>query len=60
MPKKKSQLNSKEMAIIMTIHKHGGKMSAHEISEITGISYVTVKKYLEKLKKEEVLTVIGV
>ncbi len=30
-------------------------MTAHEISKYTGISYVTVKKYLDKLYKEEIL-----
>ena len=55
MTKKKRHFNVKERAIIKTIHDYGGSITANEISEVTGISYVTVRKYLKKLSKEEVI-----
>jgi len=45
--KKKRILNSKEREIIRIIHRTGGSMSANEIAEKTGLSYVTVRKYLK-------------
>jgi uncharacterized membrane protein len=53
--KKKRILNSKEREIIRIIHRTGGSMSANEIAEKTGLSYVTVRKYLKKLIEEGVL-----
>lgn len=53
--KKKRILNSKEREIIRILHKKGGSMSAHEIARETGLSYVTVRKYLKRLINEGVL-----
>ena len=55
MVKKKQELNTKMREIIRIIHKKGGAMSTHEISEETGISYVTVKKYIKELVKRGVI-----
>lgn len=35
----------------------GGTATPHEISDKTGISYITVKKYLDKLAEEGILEV---
>ncbi|MBI5002132.1 winged helix-turn-helix domain-containing protein [Candidatus Woesearchaeota archaeon] len=53
--KKKPLLNSKEREIIRMLHKEGGYMTAHEISAKTGLSYVTVKKYLKNLHDKGVI-----
>ena len=55
MKKKKSLVKDKEKIILMILHKEGGFMTAHEISKKTGISYVTVRKYLKKMLKEGIL-----
>ena len=55
MKKKKPYFNPKEREIIRALHLHGGYMTAHEIAEVTGISYVTVRKYLRKLHREGVI-----
>ncbi|KKN29455.1 hypothetical protein LCGC14_0844200 [marine sediment metagenome] len=55
MKKKKPALNTKEREILRIIHKEAGSMSPNEISQKTGISYVTVRKYLKKMVKEGVL-----
>lgn len=55
MNKIRTRLNSKEKIILMILHKEGGFMTAHEISQKTGISYVTVRKYLRKLTKEGII-----
>ena len=53
--KKKPKLNTKEREILRILHQHGGYMTAHEISQITGISYVTVRKYMKKFVKEGII-----
>ena len=55
MQKKKPLVKDKERAILQYMDSQRGAITAHEISQATGISYVTVKKYLEKLVKEGVL-----
>ncbi len=55
MKKKKLALNTKEREILRIIHKEAGSMTPNEISQKTGISYVTVRKYLKKMLKEGVL-----
>lgn len=55
MTKEKKELNSKMREIIRMLHKKGGAMSANEISEETGLAYLTVKKYLEDLLKKGVI-----
>jgi len=42
-------LNSKMQAIILVLDQQGGCMSAHEITKETGLSYITVRKYLDYL-----------
>lgn len=51
----KTILNSKMREIVRLIHKSGGYMSANEIAKKTGMSYVTVKKYIKELVKMGVL-----
>jgi len=41
--------------ILLVLHKKGGAMSANEISKETGISYITVNKYLTQLIKKGVI-----
>ena len=55
MTKKKPALNTKEREILRILHREGGFMTAHEISKKTGIAYVTVKKYVKKMIKEDIL-----
>lgn len=55
MVKKTKLLNSKERDIIGFIYRRGGFVSANEISKETGISYVTVQKYLKELLKKEII-----
>lgn len=57
MKKNKPVLKSKEKAILDYIHEHGGAITANEIAEKTGMSYVTVRKYLDQLVKEGILEV---
>ena len=52
--RKKPELKPKEREIIRVIHKKGA-MTTKEIADVTGISYVTVRKYLESLSKKGVI-----
>jgi len=52
---KKKELNSKMRDILMKIHRKGGAMSAHEIAKETGMSYITIRKYIKELTKKGVL-----
>lgn len=56
MVKEKKLLNSKMREIVRILHKKGGAMSPNEIAEETGLSYVTVQKYLKELLKKGVIT----
>jgi len=51
MAKKQQKLNSKMREIVRVLHKKGGAMSAHQIAEETGFSYITVTKYLKQLEE---------
>ena len=51
----KKKLNSKMRDILLIIHRKSGSMTAHEIARETGMSYVTVRKYLKLLKLKGVL-----
>lgn len=53
--KKKKILTDKEKIILEYMTSVGGTATPNEISEKTGISYITVKKYLDKLTKEGIL-----
>lgn len=55
MAKEKKRLNAKMREIIRVLHKKSGAMSANEIAEETGFSYVTVTKYLKELFEQEVI-----
>jgi len=55
MVKEKKELNAKEREIIRILHKKGGALTAHQIAEYTGFSYVTVRKYLNELVKKRVI-----
>lgn len=55
MVKEKKELNPKMREIIRMLHKKGGAMSPNEIAEETGLSYITVQKYIEKLLKRGVI-----
>jgi len=55
--KKKTLVKDKERAILQHIDSVGGSVTANEIAEHTGISYVTVQKYLNKMVKEGILKV---
>lgn len=55
--KKKSLLNTKEKIILKYINEQGGAVTPNEISQSTGISYITIRKYLKKLVKEGILEV---
>ena len=55
MKNKKSKLNKKEREILRVLHKEGGRMTRHEITKKTGIAYVTVGKYADKMIKEGIL-----
>lgn len=55
--KSKPIIRDKERTILRYIDEHAGGCTAHEISEGTGISYVTVKKYLNRLVKLNVIEV---
>lgn len=55
MVKEKKALNAKMREIIRILHKKGGSLTAHQIAEETGFSYVTVRKYLDELVKKEVI-----
>jgi len=52
--KKKPHFNSKERAILQALNKSRVGLTIYEISQITGISWVTVKKYLKILEEKGV------
>jgi uncharacterized membrane protein len=56
MVKKRSALNSKERLILTVLHRQGGHMTANEISEETGLSYATVRKYIKQLHEKGVIS----
>ncbi len=51
--------NKKMFEVIAAISARGNTATAHEISEKSGISYITVQKYLEELEKKGLLLVEG-
>jgi len=51
----KKKLNSKMRDILLAIHRKSGSMTAHEIAKETGMSYITIRKYLKELIKKGVL-----
>ena len=55
--KKKPILRDKERTILRYIDEHAGGCTPNDIAVGTGISYVTVKKYLNRLVKLKVIEV---
>ena len=55
MTKKKPTFNAKERAILQALNKSRYGFTLYEIAEQTGISWVTVKKYIKKLKEKGVI-----
>lgn len=55
--RKKTLVKDKERTIIEYMDSIGGTATPNEVSKFTGISYVTVRKYLDKLVKEGILEV---
>lgn len=51
----KKSLNRIEKEIIRTILKEGRVLTINEISKISGISWITVKKYMAILKEKGVI-----
>ena len=52
MVKDKKQLNSKMRDIISALHKNGGALTENQIAKETGLSYITVRKYIKDLLKK--------
>lgn len=48
-------LNSKEKTLLDFLYKKDRPMTANAIAKGTGMSYITVKKYLIKLRTDDVL-----
>ena len=55
MKKKKPTFNTKEKAILQALNKSRYGLTLYELAEQTGISWVTVKKYIKKLKEKGVI-----
>ena len=51
-----NKLNKIEKLIIQTIDKNGGWLTTTEIAHLSGLSWVTVKKYAFKMDEEGLLT----
>jgi len=41
--------------IIRVLHKKGGAMSENEIAKETGLSYITVIKYIKEMVKQGII-----
>ena len=52
---KEQKLNRIEREIVRVLLKSDHPLTINEISNITGISWVTVKKYIPKLKNKGVI-----
>ena len=50
-------MKDKERTILQYIDSHAGGVTPNEISKVTGISYVTVVKYLKKLEEQGIVEV---
>jgi len=53
--KNKPNFNAKERAILQALNKSRTGLTIYEIAQITGISWVTVKKYIKSLKEKGVI-----
>src|SRR3989344_3984060 len=52
---KRKIVNHKMAEIIRTLHQKGGAMSTHEIAKESGLSYITVRKYIKELENLEIV-----
>lgn len=52
---KRKPLNAVEKLILNTLFKKDVPMTANALSEATGLAYVTVRKYIDKMLKENIL-----
>jgi len=55
--KKKPLIKDKEKSILRYLDENAGAGTAHEVSIGTGMAYVTVRKYLDRLVKDGVLEI---
>lgn len=55
MPKTKPKFNKQERIILQLLYKNVRGFTINEIAEKTGLSWVTVRKYLRKLKEKGVI-----
>ncbi|MFA7708346.1 MAG: winged helix-turn-helix transcriptional regulator [Candidatus Pacearchaeota archaeon] len=55
MKRKKRLIKDKARTIIEYIHKVKGYATANEIAEETGLSYLTVQKYLKELEDDKII-----
>lgn len=55
MKRKKRLIKDKARTIIEYIHKVKGYTTANEIAEETGLSYLTVQKYLKELEDDKII-----
>ena len=53
MVRKKLSINRYELAILKVIHDSRRPMSINEIAEKAGISWITCRKYIQKLYRKE-------
>ena len=58
MKKKKPEFNAKERAILQAINKSRRGLTIYEVSQKTGISWITAKKYIKYLKKSEIFILL--
>lgn len=57
MNEQKPKIKPKERLILQQIYLSGGRITPYELSQKTGISYVTVKKYIRSLEKKGLIGV---
>jgi len=52
MKKTKPRFNTKQRTILQLLNKSRAGLTIYEISQITGVSWVTVKKYIKEFHKK--------
>lgn len=55
MRKRKPFFNTKEKSILQTLNRSRRGLTAYDVSKKTGISWVTVKKYIKQFEKREIV-----
>jgi len=56
---KKKKLHRNEKELIRILFKEGRPLTIYELSDLSDISWITVKKYLKMLVEKKVIEVIG-